>query len=255
MVARYVRDGDWFLFFPADGTVDNDNILFFYLLLLFCLGLSQKRGQVICCRIYRVIFFRCFFAQLRTFSLNQPRIKIRTGILSVTGIVQDIQDYSDGRSRLILKNVHIDSLTDWQSPAKIWLNLSTEQKRPQINDTVKTEAFLFPPYSADSPTGFDFSRLLYFQQIGAIGSAQGDLQILKRSNGIAVRRLINQKIDHVMPTDTAGIAKALITGNTKNIPLNIIEHYRNAGIAHILSVSGLHMLCWRDLFLHLPERR
>lgn len=52
-----------------------------------------------------------------------------------------------------------------------------------------------------------------------------------------------------MPADTAGVAKALITGSAKGIPLKIVQNYRDAGIAHILSVSGLHMSLLAGLVL------
>lgn len=181
-----------------------------------------------------------FFTQLRVFSLSEPRIKMRTGLLSVTGTVQDVQEYPEGRSRLILKNLQIGSFPDWKTPAKIWLNLPAGLQTPQTNDIVATEAFLSTPYPASTPDGFDFSRLLYFRQIGAIGTVS-DLKILKQSDSSTVRSVVNQRIDNVMPADTAGVAKALITGNTKGIPFNIVQNYRDAGIAHILSVSGLHM--------------
>ena len=182
-----------------------------------------------------------FFTQLRVFSLSEPRIKMRTGLLSVTGIVQDVLEYPDGRSRLILKNVRISSFPDWKTPVKIWLNLPAGSQTPQTHDIIETEAFLSTPYPASTPSGFDFSRTLYFRQIGAIGSAAGDLKILKQSDSSTVRSAINKKIDNVMPADTAGVAKALITGSTKGIPSDVVQNYRDAGIAHILSVSGLHM--------------
>lgn len=190
-----------------------------------------------------------FFHTAACFSLSEPRIKMRTGLLSVTGTVQEVSEYPDGHSRLILKNVRIGSFPDWKTPAKIWLNLPAGQQTPQTNDVVETEAFLSTPYPASTPAGFDFSRLLYFQQIGAIGFAHNDFKILKQSGSSTVRSAINQKINDVMPADTAGVAKALITGSAKGIPLKIVQNYRDAGIAHILSVSGLHMSLLAGLVL------
>lgn len=209
-----------------------------------CFLVRDCRKNAVC--LFAAGFFALFcagifFTQLRVFSLSEPRIKMRTGLLSVTGTVQEVSEYPDGHSRLILKNVRIGSFPDWKTPAKIWLNLPAGQQTPQTNDVVETEAFLSTPYPASTPAGFDFSRLLYFQQIGAIGFAHNDFKILKQSGSSTVRSAINQKINDVMPADTAGVAKALITGSAKGIPLKIVQNYRDAGIAHILSVSGLHM--------------
>ena len=56
-----------------------------------------------------------------------------------------------------------------------------------------------------------------------------------------MRDKINRRIDAVLPESTRNIGKALITGNSKGVPFETYQNYRNAGIAHILSVSGLHM--------------
>lgn len=182
-----------------------------------------------------------FFTQLHVFSVSEPRIKKRTAPLSVTGTVQEVLEYPEGRSRVILKDVRIASFPDWKTPAKIWLSLPAGLQAPRTNDLIETEAVLSAPQTAGTPTGFDFSRQLYFQKIGATGTARNGFKILKKSNVSTVRGIVNEKIGNAMPAETAGVAKALITGSAKGIPLDIVQNYRDAGIAHILSVSGLHM--------------
>ena len=201
----------------------------------------KQTVRLLACGFFLLFCGGIFLTQLRVFILSEPRIKTRTGLVTVTGTVQESLIYPEGGSRIILKNVRIDSFADWKTPAKIWLTLPPEIQTPQTGDLIKTEAFLQPPYPAGTPTGFDFSRLLYFQKTGAIGFARHDFKILKASEQSTLRSAINQKIDAVMPVDTAGVAKALVTGNAKGIPLKTVQDYRDAGIAHVLSVSGLHM--------------
>ncbi|MBF8246726.1 MAG: ComEC/Rec2 family competence protein [Rickettsia sp.] len=56
---------------------------------------------------------------------------------------------------------------------------------------------------------------------------------------------IRNKIDQVFFTnlkkENATIASALVTGRSERIPADIIKNIRDAGLAHILAISGLHI--------------
>ena len=82
---------------------------------------------------------------------------------------------------------------------------------------------------------------MYFRQIGATGEVKGRLKVVRPAESSPVRERINKRIDAVLPRDTQGVVKALITGSSKSVPSGIAQNYRDAGIAHILAVSGLHM--------------
>ena len=210
-----------------------------------CFLLWDSRGNRVYFYISLFIFLffsGIFVTQLRTYTLSSARIKTRTGILEITGKVQDVLELPEGRSRLVLKDLSIETLSEWQTPAKIWLNTpSSMNGLAQSGDIIKAMAYLQPPYQASTPTSFDFNRHLYFHQIGGTGFVREYFQILKHSASSSIREKINKRIDKVMARETSGIAKALVTGSTKSIAPDIIKHYRDAGIAHILSVSGLHM--------------
>lgn len=202
-----------------------------------------RKNQVLSV-VFLFLFLFCggiFLTQVRSIIISEPRIKLRTGLLTVTGTVEEVQEFPEGRSRVILDHVSIENYDDWKTPAKIWLNVAATVQPPKTGDVIRVQTHLTDPFPASSPNGFDFSRMLYFQRIGGIGFIQDSFETLKRSEQSDIRDTINRKIDAVMPSDTAGIAKALVTGSSKSVPFNIVENYRDAGIAHILSVSGLHM--------------
>jgi competence protein ComEC len=56
-----------------------------------------------------------------------------------------------------------------------------------------------------------------------------------------VRRSIAAKIDAVLPQPSAGVARALITGDQSMVTDGAREVMSAAGLAHVLSVSGLHL--------------
>ena len=58
----------------------------------------------------------------------------------------------------------------------------------------------------------------------------------------AVRAAVNARIRAALPGETGEIAAALITGERGGISEDVTEAMRDSGLAHILSISGLHMV-------------
>ena len=57
----------------------------------------------------------------------------------------------------------------------------------------------------------------------------------------ALRSAVTQRIRAALPGETGAIAAALITGDTHAIPPADADAFRDAGLAHILVIAGLHM--------------
>ena len=93
---------------------------------------------------------------------------------------------------------------------------------------------------------------MFFQSIGAVGFAYGKARIIipaqppgvvqRISQGIeALRLAMTQRIRSRLPGSTGGIAAALITGERGGISDEDEEALRDAGLAHVLAIAGLHM--------------
>ena len=98
------------------------------------------------------------------------------------------------------------------------------------------------------PNGFDTQFHSYFDGIGAYGNTIGQVERVKAGDLGApervidgVRRAIAAKIDAVLPQPSAGVARALITGDQSVVTDETREVMSTAGLAHVLSVSGLHL--------------
>ncbi len=214
----------------------------FFIASCFLLFDCRKNKALFLSALYPALFAGGFFlTQTRSFVLSAPSIKLRTGMKPLNGTVSDVVSFSDGHSRLVLDNVAIGSMAGWQTPDRIWLSLPAEATAVRRGDVISAVARLSVPPQAVTPSGYDFGRTLYFKKTGAIGRAMPDVKIVKPAARSFARDAIDAKIAAVLPPETAGVAKALVTGGTKNVPFDIVENYRDAGIAHILSVSGLHM--------------
>lgn len=126
-------------------------------------------------------------------------------------------------------------------------------------DAVRFRARLTPPQPAAVPGGFDFQREAYFQRIGAVGYVTGGIavratdapvpRLLRLIAGIdRMRDALTERIIAVVGGSTGAIAAALITGKRGQIAEADNDSWRAAGIYHLISISGLHMMLAAGLF-------
>ena len=122
----------------------------------------------------------------------------------------------------------------------------------QAGDPVRLRATLQPPSGPALPGGYDFARHAWFDQLGAVGYTW---TAPKRDTGLGtpplslrlwahverLRRAIGGRITAALPGETGAIANALITGERGGIPEETTNAFRDSGLLHILSISGLHM--------------
>jgi competence protein ComEC len=109
--------------------------------------------------------------------------------------------------------------------------------------------FRFAPVpGAVVPGGFDTQFHAYFDGLGAYGNSTRPPEIISPGSETApghiidsIRRGIANRIDAVLPQPAAGIARAIINGDQSTIPDAARDTMATAGIAHVLSVSGLHL--------------
>jgi competence protein ComEC len=89
------------------------------------------------------------------------------------------------------------------------------------------------------------------------GLTENDITLIKKNEFPIRADLQNnllKKIDSIFSQPSAGVIKALLTGNQNYIEKKIIFHYRDSGVLHCLSASGLHVAIFAAIpsFLLLP---
>jgi competence protein ComEC len=114
---------------------------------------------------------------------------------------------------------------------------------------IRVRARLLPPAPAAIPGGYDFARAAWFRGLGATGKALDpptvDASTIRGglSTWLADRRTrLSAHIEaSVTGASAGGIAASLATGDQGAIEEEDAEAMRRSGLAHLLSVSGLHV--------------
>ena len=107
------------------------------------------------------------------------------------------------------------------------------------------------PHGNLNPHGFDYELMLLEQGVRATGYVRdAPATLLDRSAGHPVERARQRVRDaiyaHVADRRAAGVLAALAVGDQSAIERDDWDLFRNAGVAHLMSISGVHvtMFAW-----------
>lgn len=129
-------------------------------------------------------------------------------------------------------------------PARVRINLPEADAPPGLVPGARAtlQAHLMPPPSPAVPGAYDFARVAWFAGIGATGRGSAPVTVKGGSPaGETIRSTLTRHITARLPGSAGGIAAALATGDEGAIEESDAEAMRRAGLAHLLSVSGLHI--------------
>lgn len=136
-------------------------------------------------------------------------------------------------------------------PPRLRLNVDdTDLAGPVAGGSrIAVRARLLPPAPPAVPGGYDFARAAWFQGLGATGKALDPPRITPTAGKGSlltwladVRARLSQHIEaRVAGASAGGIAASLATGDQGAIAEEDAEALRRSGLAHLLSVSGLHV--------------
>lgn len=186
------------------------------------------------------------FAQWRTHAVAAPVLAQRWGPAELTARVVYAEIRPEGR-RLVLDRVTLPGTAPAATPAQIRVRVGDERDlRP--GDRVALRAILFPPPPPAAPGAYDFQFQAWFARLGAVGTAQGPVRVLSRGDvgGFtlwlnAMRQATVERVMAAIPGPAGAVAAAILTGEQGAIPNEVLGWMRDSGLAHILSVSGLHI--------------
>jgi len=192
-------------------------------------------------------------AKLRTEAVRAPVLQAQVGPIDVYGYVELIEPRATKGQRLTIRVTAMEKHEAHAWPARVRVRTVAVNKALEPGDAVRLRATLSPPPGPSLPGDHDFARAAWFQGLGAVGYTIAAAEIdanaaepplaLGISAAIArVRQAIGQRVLAALPGEAGAIANALITGERGGISEATNQAFRDSGLFHILSISGLHMV-------------
>jgi competence protein ComEC len=187
---------------------------------------------------------------LRMRAVEEPVLG-RTLVGPLAGFVESLEEREAG-GRLVLRVHDFAGISVEQRPRRVRVTVRDRQGL-KAGDFIAANARLLPPPEAARPGGYDFARDAYFKGIGAVGSLTGrvetrappvtpDLALRLAATIDEARNSLTRRIADAIGGQAGAVAAALVTGKRGLIDEETNEALRAAGIYHIVSISGLHMV-------------
>jgi competence protein ComEC len=190
-----------------------------------------------------------FAGKLRTLVVEAPVLTRNVGNAGLTGWIEGIEAHQKA-FRLTLRIEAMEAEYRGEAPRRVRLRFHSKSLLPPVGSRVKLRASLRPPPEPVMPGGFDFARHSWFEGFGATGFAFGkveqldgeppwDIRLAALVAGL--RHGIAARIAAVLTGDTAALAQALIMGERGRLGEETRQALTDAGLAHVVSISGFHM--------------
>lgn len=192
-------------------------------------------------------------ARVRTEQVRAPIVPAGGQVRQVDAWVLDVASPGQGGARVLLAPVSVSGLAPGGTPVRIRLTLRGVAVPPEPGSRLLVPALLNPPPPPSSPGAYDFARDAFFDGVGGVGLALGEPRSLKADpSGLPANLRLQMRVNAFrwdltrrlvgrMGVERGGLAAAMTTGHEAFVPPAQVEALRAAGLAHIISISGLHM--------------
>ena len=188
--------------------------------------------------------------QIRAHYLNRVPLSTEEQTTYLRGYVESSGYNYRGKKYLILSDMqNFDG-----APLEGKIRLTPLNLRENINtgDCVETVAVIRPLMMPNMRHSYQFNRRQYFEGLKATAYTDVSVNPIDcRDIGISrdivsplvakLREKVVARIYQTLPPETAGITAAIVAGERGKISQPQTKDYRDSGLAHFLSISGLHM--------------
>ncbi len=198
--------------------------------------------------LFAVLLAGATAGKMRVDRLEGPEIQ-REGFAALSGRVVEREDRAGLRPRIVLDRLSSSSTVLAAAPKRIRVTLAPRYGLPPLGARITANARLMPVGGAIVPGGYDPHRAAFFDGIGGSGFLLGGWTLeqapARLSMDLAVAKIraaIVARIRSVESGQAGAVAATLLVGERSGLSEETKESLRIAGLAHILAISGLHMM-------------
>lgn len=170
--------------------------------------------------------------------ISRPMVEMLTAV-----VIGREEQPAEQRVRLMLETREPDT----GRTIKVRLNLPVAMDRVELRKgaQIRLRARLMPPAAPMLPGGHDFARSAWFAGIAATGSVLGKVEIIRPGEETGwfggLQSRLSRHVRDQLGGSAGTIAAAFASGDRGAIAEGDDEAMRDAGLTHLLSISGLHV--------------
>ncbi len=234
------------------------SILIFIFIQLYFIIFKNIRKINIPVFIFTIIFGALYFVLFNTQKPEYPFHKARLKNVIVYGKIKSIDLIKNDRIEFILA---VDSVktpgslykTGFNALCKIsdesFQNINVFYHKLGTGNYLQLRGLLAKPKNVRNPGDFDYAKYLYSKNLSALLYVKGlsNVGIIDTQTG-AVKNLIftiRKTIDGILKkyhtAETYALLRSLLLADRGELDFELKSKYVNAGVVHVLAVSGLHV--------------
>lgn len=229
------------------------------LCLLGCVLLHRmKRRQVL--GWMGAFLFLGLFLSGRVYHAKLPE----PGRYTITGVVaEEVTLRPDGSAQGYLEHAVAHGEAEEIALGKVYWTFVPDEENPvwpTDGQQVQFTGKIYHPARQDNPYGFDFRMFLMGKGIQVGISGANELMITGQGKrGLAsyfyqARTYLSSRLEMVFGEES-DLPRALLLGEKNRLPQEVQDSFTHAGVAHVLSVSGMHVAMLAYCVLRLIPRR
>lgn len=172
------------------------------------------------------------------------------GKYQITGVLSaDVTLREDGTAFGFLERAVLENAEGERWSGRLYWTYTPDADAPLLpreGDAVAFQGKIYLPAGRQNPYGFDFRMYLLQKRIPAGVSGAGELMLTgSPGRGAAsffyrLRKALTQRVRLIFGEESA-LPEALLLGEREGLPEETRRGFTDAGAAHILAVSGLHV--------------
>ncbi len=168
----------------------------------------------------------------------------------IQGRLLEIDRSQSDALRLTMDQVVLEDMDAARTPSKVRVSLQGKGKPPSSlipGQTLMLTGLLAPPEGPVEPGGFDFRRMAYFDQLGAVGYSRNPVLVLEPPADGAqwidrLRTYMSTAMMTAVPGDAGAFSSGVLTGDQSGISQDAVKALRDSSLAHLLAISGMNMV-------------
>lgn len=184
-------------------------------------------------------------AGLRAHQVAAPMLDFRY-YGPVQGRIVEIDRSQSDALRLTLDRVVLSDVAPARTPLRVRVSLHDQEFSATPGQVILLTGFLSAPDGPAEPGGFDFHRMAFFRQLGAVGYSRAPVLLWSEPEAGSqsidrLRSYLAAKMMAAVPSEAGAFAAGAMTGDRSGIGLSTVQALRDSNLAHLLAISGMNM--------------
>ena len=226
-------------------------ISFLFVLLFTISGNKQKRTYVVLFSIILGYLYTSVF-----YGLNEiPQHYINSENTTVIGRIINIKE-KDYYIEYDIDKLYIEK----NKMPRTKLKLRTSYKY-ELGDMILLKGNIEIPTEARNKGGFDYRKTLLAENVYGILEYNSKAKVISKNNinliwrsSFFLKNKINQIIDELLIQPESDIVKGILIGDISELENEVYEDYKEAGMMHLLAVSGGNIAFLNLIFIWILKR-